>query len=760
MRKKWTRGIAVLTAASLWMMTTGTCIYAEEASAPATVEAPADNGQKTEPAAPAGEKTENAVEVPKAETPVQPQKTEETKPAETKTEEPSGSGSTDNGKSEGTAVSAPAETAPVQNTESRTSETTEISGTSGSQSTPVEQSPAMPADQSEAAGTSVPAESSENKETAETSTTPSEGADTAASVDTGNTGSSENTGNISTEETGNNESTVQTGESDHEGSAGAAESTENAEISDNTEGTDNKDTAETAEDAENTVDAENTETPEIAENGAAAAETADPAVQPQEPSTEKNETSAETAEQQTEAKAEETEAAKKAAEDKTKSSELEKLPVLAADGTGAAGQSVKMEAPEDIRGKENTTSTTVTIDWDDDNNRDDVRPGGVFADLVRKDASGNVEKIGTLSLTEEGYELTVNGNTYTGTRDEADAAWSFTITDLQAEGDFTYEWQQEDLDRNVVGYAESVIQTETVKEGTTTVIMYKHVPAKAQQSVRVVWDDSDNVNGDRPSSINVRLSNGDVLTLTAADGWQGAIKDLPMYTDGKRIEYIWTDEGVTGYYLATEEISGNETVLTYKWVPTIVETKTETSVEVITTTEIIGEPKYTLTVRYWDGTKKAFTDYTAYLDKGDSYKVVSPGLKGYSIDKNVVSGTIRTNTVVNVYYTAREYQVTVLYRYMDGRTAAPAYRANIATGKSYSITSPDIAGYTVNLKKVTGTVSGQNMTYVVYYDVPRPAPVYVTTDGTTTGGQTIDIREYETPLGVGTVAINAGDCYE
>ena len=63
-------------------------------------------------------------------------------------------------------------------------------------------------------------------------------------------------------------------------------------------------------------------------------------------------------------------------------------------------------------------------------------------------------------LTENGYELNVNGTNYSGTKSEEDASWSFTITDLQAEGNVTYEWQQDDLDREVVGYAKSMISTQ------------------------------------------------------------------------------------------------------------------------------------------------------------------------------------------------------------------------------------------------------------------------------------------------------------
>ncbi len=66
------------------------------------------------------------------------------------------------------------------------------------------------------------------------------------------------------------------------------------------------------------------------------------------------------------------------------------------------------------------------------------------------------------------------------------------------------------------------------------------------------------------------------------------------------------------------------------------------------------------------------------------------------------------------------------------------------TGEYYNIASPVIPGYRASLVRVTGRMPGSDVEYTVIY-VP---------DGTTV------IEEPGTPLGLGQIYLNIGDCLE
>ena len=68
------------------------------------------------------------------------------------------------------------------------------------------------------------------------------------------------------------------------------------------------------------------------------------------------------------------------------------------------------------------------------------------------------------------------------------------------------------------------------------------------------WDDADDQDGMRPSSVTVRLTadgadTGQVLELTADAGWKGAFEGLPRYSaaDGHEIAYTVVEDAVAGY---------------------------------------------------------------------------------------------------------------------------------------------------------------------------------------------------------------------
>lgn len=92
------------------------------------------------------------------------------------------------------------------------------------------------------------------------------------------------------------------------------------------------------------------------------------------------------------------------------------------------------------------------------------------------------------------------------------------------------------------------------------------------------------------------------------------------------------------------------------------------------------------------------------------------------------------------------YNLTVYYLYTDGGEAAAPYSNPYEEGDPYNVISPTIPEYTCTRGAVSGTMPGRNLSYVVYY---MKGGV----------GYTI-LDDYDTPLGLGNIVINIGDCYE
>ena len=177
------------------------------------------------------------------------------------------------------------------------------------------------------------------------------------------------------------------------------------------------------------------------------------------------------------------------------------------------------------------TEVTVEKAWDDDNNRDGIRPDSVTLYLY---ADGN-RVDGKEAVLNEGNE------------------WQYTFTGLPkyAGGkEITYSASEDPVD----GYTMAISGTRV----TNT-----HVPETVTISGRKYWDDRDNHDGLRPEEITVILSaNGreaDRKTVTAADGWAYSFT-VPKYEAGSEISYQVSEEAAEGYTMA---ISGYDITNTH-----------------------------------------------------------------------------------------------------------------------------------------------------------------------------------------------------
>lgn len=174
------------------------------------------------------------------------------------------------------------------------------------------------------------------------------------------------------------------------------------------------------------------------------------------------------------------------------------------------------------------TSVTVTKVWDDDNNRDGIRPHEV---TVRLYANGS----------DTGKSLTLSGDTPSG---------SFEGLDKFYRGSEIAYTVVED---EVSGYTAAV--TGSAAEGFT--LTNTHEPESRLIPVTKLWQDNNNNDGLRPKDVTVELLRGDTvvaqLRLEPANNWHGIFDAVPKYDNGSEIVYTLRESTVTGY---TSSVTG------------------------------------------------------------------------------------------------------------------------------------------------------------------------------------------------------------
>ena len=78
-----------------------------------------------------------------------------------------------------------------------------------------------------------------------------------------------------------------------------------------------------------------------------------------------------------------------------------------------------------------------------------------------------------------------------------------------------------------------------------------HTPAIVKVSGTKTWNDNNNQDGIRPSSITINLlANGQQVaskTVSASDNWKYSFNNLAAYANGKKITYTVTENAVAGY---------------------------------------------------------------------------------------------------------------------------------------------------------------------------------------------------------------------
>lgn len=228
------------------------------------------------------------------------------------------------------------------------------------------------------------------------------------------------------------------------------------------------------------------------------------------------------------------------------------------------------------------TSATVTKVWDDMENQDGIRPDSLTVSLL---ADGAKVKDVTLTAADN---------------------WTHTENDLdgfRGEEAIQYTWEEEET----TGYQ----LTDTVVEGTQTTLTNTHVPETTTVSVAINWDDVENQDGSRPSSVTVQLSDGQTVLLNDQNNWQAEIENLPKYNNGQEIDYMWTAPAIENYDLTA--ITEEDSLTTFEYHHDPVEKDTVT----VTIYTVLGENLPSdWGVQLWN-IKADGEDISGQLTKGD-----------------------------------------------------------------------------------------------------------------------------------------------
>lgn len=204
-----------------------------------------------------------------------------------------------------------------------------------------------------------------------------------------------------------------------------------------------------------------------------------------------------------------------------------------------------------VLSKESTeVSFTVTKNWDDDNNRDGLRPSNLdYASKVHL-MNGNTEVTGVTPVITDN-----NDNTYTISYGNLNKSINGENTDYKLKED------------SITGYTPSA---ETVKNGET--LTNTHMPETITLIVTKSWDDDGNRDGLRPGTDLFAGKLSLMKNNTVVEGATPVVRDngnntytieyanLQKYENGTEINYSVKEDGVDGYTADKTAAKNGETI--------------------------------------------------------------------------------------------------------------------------------------------------------------------------------------------------------
>ncbi len=346
-------------------------------------------------------------------------------------------------------------------------------------------------------------------------------------------------------------------------------------------------------------------------------------------------------------------------------------------------------------------------EWFDNDNQDGVRPESITVHLL---ANGIV--VDTIVVT-------------------AETDWNFVFTGMPKYYHgvpIIYTFAEEPVPGYFTTYCFGCIKN-------------THCPEKTAVTVNKVWDDNDDQDGIRPGYVTVELyANGEptgyVITLSAANNWQGTFINLDKYANGELIEYTVVEVPVPGYETFITPARCEGFVITNVHVPEVVEVAgSKTWVdnnnqdgvrpEAITINLLAnGVVIDTITVTAEDGWAWSFTDLPKFENHGQviNYTVTEEVVEGYTTTYNaynVVNEHAPEKTSVTVTKSwddagnqdgIRPYIVTV---HLLANGEDTGLTANLGSGNGWRATFDDLDKF-------------ENGVEIVYTVEEEPVPGYET----------------------------------
>ena len=166
----------------------------------------------------------------------------------------------------------------------------------------------------------------------------------------------------------------------------------------------------------------------------------------------------------------------------------------------------------------------VNKNWQDNDNQDGKRPEKITVELYRNNEN---EPIKTVTI-------------------DASSDWKYVFSKLPK-----YDEDKNEITYRVVEETVPEYDTEYEISDNGVEIYNHHTPEKVSVEGSKTWNDEENQDGKRPSSITVRLfADGTEVTskiVTANDNWSWSFTGLDKYNSGTEIVYTISEDTVADY---------------------------------------------------------------------------------------------------------------------------------------------------------------------------------------------------------------------
>lgn len=123
-----------------------------------------------------------------------------------------------------------------------------------------------------------------------------------------------------------------------------------------------------------------------------------------------------------------------------------------------------------------------------------------------------------------------------------------------------------------------------------------------------------------------------------------------------------------------------------------------------------------LTIHYFlDGEEEPFLTSVYQGRPGSSCNILHPVVEGYEPESPRLIMTLTEDTEMIVSYRLLSFVLQIHYRFLNGKQAAPDYRAEAEFGSEYQVQSPHLYGYITVDPEISGTMPGRDVERTTFF---------------------------------------------